>query len=56
MQDITDSLAWYVQHRKEERYLEYKVAMSWKSDDTKVKISQAIVAMSNIASLKTRSS
>ena len=45
---VRDDLAWYVQHLREERYLEYKAAMSWTDDDTKVKLAKAIVAMSNI--------
>lgn len=38
----------YIQHGKEERYLEYKGSMVWTSDDTKVKIAQAMMAMSNL--------
>ena len=49
MQEMTDSFGMYVQHGSEERYLEYKGAMSWESDVTKEKIAKAIVAFSNIA-------
>ena len=38
----------YIQHGKEERYLEYKGSMVWTNDDTKVKIAQAMMAMSNL--------
>jgi predicted HTH transcriptional regulator len=39
----------YVQHRKEERYLEYKRAMIWTGNDTtKIKIAKAMMAMSNL--------
>ena len=38
----------YIQHGKEERYLEYKGAMSWSSDYTKVEIAKAMMAMSNL--------
>lgn len=38
----------YIQHGKEERYLEYKGSMLWTGDDTKVKIAQAMMAMSNL--------
>lgn len=38
----------YVQHRKEERYLEYKRSMVWTDDNTKVKIAKAMMAMSNL--------
>jgi len=38
----------YIQHGKEERYLEYKGSMIWTGDDTKVKIAQAMMAMSNL--------
>ena len=41
-------IAFYIQHGKEERYLEYKGSMVWTSDDTKVKITQAMMAMSNL--------
>src|SRR4030042_1186043 len=41
-------IEFYIQHGKEERYLEYKGAMVWASDDTKVKIAQAMMAMSNL--------
>ena len=41
-------IAFYIQHGKEERYLEYKGSMVWTSDDTKVKIAQAMMAMSNL--------
>ena len=41
-------IAFYIQHRKEERYLKYKGAIVWTSDDTKVKIVQAMMAMSNL--------
>ena len=40
--------AFYIQHGKEERYLEYKGSMIWKSDDTKIKIAKAMMAMSNL--------
>ena len=38
----------YIQHGKEERYLEYKGAMGWSSDFTKVAIAKAMMAMSNL--------
>lgn len=38
----------YIQHGKEERYLEYKCSMVWTGDNTKVKIAQAMMAMSNL--------
>lgn len=38
----------YIQQGKEERYLEYKGSMVWSRDDTKVKIAQAMMAMSNL--------
>lgn len=38
----------YIQHRKEERYLEYKGSMLWPNVDTKVKIARAMIAMSNL--------
>jgi len=38
----------YIQHGKEERYLEYKGAMVWSNDLTKVKIAKAMMAMSNL--------
>jgi len=38
----------YIRHGKEERYLEYKSSMVWTSDYTKVKIAQAMMAMSNL--------
>jgi len=41
-------IEFYIQHGKEERYLEYKGSMVWTSDDTKVKIAQAMMAMSNL--------
>ena len=41
-------IAFYIQHGKEEPYLEYKGSMVWTSDDTKVKIAQAMMAMSNL--------
>lgn len=41
-------IEFYVQHAKEERYLEYKGSMVWTSDDAKVKIAQAMMAMSNL--------
>ncbi|MFC1970701.1 helix-turn-helix domain-containing protein [Chloroflexota bacterium] len=47
MNGATD-LEFYIQHGKEERYLEYKSSMIWASDDTKVKIAQAMMAMSNL--------
>lgn len=47
MPNATD-LQFYVEQRKEERYLEYKGSMVWTRDDTKVKIAQAMMAMSNL--------
>ncbi len=48
MPNATD-LQFYVEHRKEERYLEYKSSMTWIGDDaTKVKIAKAMMAMSNL--------
>jgi len=44
----TTDIAFYIQHGKEERYLEYKGSMVWTRDDTKVKIAQAMMAMSNL--------
>ncbi len=41
-------IGFYIQHGKEERYLEYKGPMVWTNDDTKVKIAQAMMAMSNL--------
>ena len=41
-------IEFYIQHGKEERYLEYKGSMVWTVDDTKVKIAQAMMAMSNL--------
>src|SRR3990172_7159792 len=41
-------LEWYIQHGHEERYLEYKGAMTWKDDGTKVVVARAIMAMSNL--------
>lgn len=41
-------IEFYIQHGKEERYLEYKGSMVWTDDDTKVKIAQAMMAMSNL--------
>lgn len=41
-------ISFYIQHRKEERYLEYKGSMIWNNDNTKVKIAQAMMAMSNL--------
>ncbi|MFO7996187.1 MAG: ATP-binding protein [Dehalococcoidia bacterium] len=40
----------YIQHGKEERYLEYKGAMAWSSDNTKIEIAKAMMAMSNLRS------
>jgi len=48
MVDGATDIAFYIQHGKEERYLEYKGSMVWTSDDTKVKIAQAMMAMSNL--------
>jgi len=43
------NLEFYIQHRKEERYLEYKCSMMWTGDDTtKVKVAKAMMAMSNL--------
>jgi hypothetical protein len=47
MRDGTD-LEFYIVHGKEERYLEYKRAMIWTNDLTKVKIAKAMMAMSNL--------
>jgi len=48
MPNATD-LQFYIEHRKEERYLEYKCSMTWTGDDTtKVKIAKAMMAMSNL--------
>ena len=48
MPNATD-LQFYIEHRKEERYLEYKCSMVWTGDDTtKVKIAKAMMAMSNL--------
>lgn len=48
MPDTTD-LQFYVQHRREERYLEYKCSMIWTGNDTtKVKIAKAMMATSNL--------
>lgn len=48
MADVTD-LEFYVQHRKEERYLEYKRSMMWTGNNTtKVKVAKAMMAMSNL--------
>jgi len=48
MTNATD-LEFYIQHRKEERYLEYKCSMMWTGDDTtKVKVAKAMMAMSNL--------
>lgn len=41
-------LEFYIRQGKEERYLEYKGSMLWTNDDTKVKIAQAMMAMSNL--------
>ena len=41
-------IEFYIQHRREERYLEYKGSMIWTSVDTKVKIARAMMAMSNL--------
>ncbi len=42
-------LEFYIEHRKEERYLEYKRSMIWTDDDTtKVKVAKAMMAMSNL--------
>ncbi len=41
-------IEFYIQNGKEERYLEYKGSMVWNSDDTKMKIAQAMMAMSNL--------
>ena len=38
----------YIQHGKEERYLEYKGSMVWTSDYAKVEIAKAMMAMSNL--------
>jgi len=43
------NLEFYVQHRKEERYLEYKCSMMWTGEDvTKVKVAKAMMAMANL--------
>jgi len=43
------NLEFHIQHRKEERYLEYKCSMMWTGDDTtKVKVAKAMMAMSNL--------
>jgi predicted HTH transcriptional regulator len=42
------STEFYILHGKEERYLEYKGAMVWSSDYTKVEIAKAMMAMSNL--------
>jgi predicted HTH transcriptional regulator len=48
MINATD-LEFYIQHRKEERYLEYKRSMIWTGDHTtKVKVAKAMMAMSNL--------
>lgn len=47
MADASDN-RFYVEHGKEERYLEYKSAMAWGNDDTKIKVAQAMMAMSNL--------
>lgn len=48
MSNATD-LEFYIQHRKEERYLEYKCSMVWSGNDTtKVKVAKAMMAMSNL--------
>jgi len=45
----TIDLQFCIQHRKEERYLEYKCSMMWTGDyTTKVKIAKAMMAMSNL--------
>lgn len=42
-------LQYYILHGKEERYLEYKRSMIWTGDDTtKVKVTQAMMAMANL--------
>ncbi len=43
-----EEIGFYIQQGKEERYLEYKGSMLWNRDDTKVKIAQAMMAMSNL--------
>jgi predicted HTH transcriptional regulator len=44
----TANLEFYIQHRKEERYLEYKRSMVWTNDNTKVEVAKAMMAMSNL--------
>jgi predicted HTH transcriptional regulator len=44
----TTNLEFYIQHRKEERYLEYKRSMVWTNDNTKVEVAKAMMAMSNL--------
>lgn len=42
-------LRFYIEHLKEERYIEYKGAMMWTGNDsTKLKIAQAMMAMCNL--------
>jgi hypothetical protein len=42
-------LQFYILHGREERYLEYKRAMIWTSNNTtKVKVARAMMAMSNL--------
>ena len=41
-------LQFYIEHGREERYLEYKRAMTWAADDTKLKIVKAMMAMANL--------
>ena len=44
-----EDLEFYIQHRKEERYLEYKCSMMWTGNaTTKVKVAKAMMAMSNL--------
>jgi len=46
----TVDLQFYIQHRREERYLEYKCSMMWTGNDvTKVKVAKAMMAMSNLS-------
>ena len=47
MANVAD-IEFYIQHRKEERFLEYKGSMVWTDDYTKVKIAQAMMAMYNL--------
>lgn len=48
MPNATD-LQFYIQHREEERYLEYKCSMMWTGNNTtKVKVAKAMMAMSNL--------